>query len=136
MIPVEWAAAHRPVAVGTMASATCTIRKPGFEGQAWDEDLEQMVPTPRVPYLTGVPCRAIRLESRGDQAVVGEDPESVADVLVTLPYSVDPLPGDVVVVAGSGCTGDPAWEGVELIVQHSGLSTNAWERDLYCTFLT
>jgi hypothetical protein len=131
VIPQEWAADHRPVAAGTM-TGLCVIRTQG----RWDNTVEPAVQALGDLVLgpDPVPCRAQRI-NREQTIVVGEQQTTLADYLLTLPYTpieievghiayLQQLPADL------GTDGE-LLIGKPLVVTAVGLGSILWERDLY-----
>lgn len=138
-IPLEWDVAHRPWALGTV-KGEASIFDPAAVGEpVWDEQTQQVQPVEPTPYWTG-PFNA-RALGRGSGVYSAEDPETLADYLITIcdeetPGSAvraaAPVEGHRVVIT---MTDDAATAGlVGSAFTVVSITRNSWrfETDLFC----
>ncbi|GAW54742.1 DUF6093 family protein [Nocardioides sp. PD653] len=128
VVPVDWAASHRPVAEATMLG-TCSLRHPGTT-EDWSDELEQMVEVPLAPYAADTPCRVQALATQARPVVTAGDREVVAQYLVTVPAHLFPYELDLVTVTGSG---DALLDDQTLLVVQVVRGTERFERDMFCS---
>lgn len=129
VIPKNWGSSHAPVMEKTMTDATCELREPGTE-QVWDDPSGQMVQVPKVAYYIGG-CQVQALTNDARVSVQAEDPESVANYLVTVPAIVGQVRGGHLLKVTT-CD-DPALTDRVLVVRDVVRGSHRFERDLFCT---
>lgn len=128
VIPADWAAAHRPVAEGTMLGRVA-LREPGTQ-QVWSDAEEQNVAVPKTPYATAVPARVQALAGQARVIQLADDTEVIADYLVVVPAAHVVAGGHLVDVTTAA---DPDLVGRTLRVEKAVRGTELFERDLFCT---
>ena len=133
VIPADWAAHHRQVAIGTM-TATVTIRPSGSTAGALDPDTGKRASEARPAHYTGG-ARLQALPAVPAERESGEQQITVAGYLVTveLAASAATKVGDVIKVTAVDDNGDPALVDRELRVTGVGPGSLAWERDLFAS---
>lgn len=128
VIPTDWAAAHQPVAEGTMLGRV-SLREPGTQ-QVWSDAEDQNVAVPKTPYATAVPARVQALAGQARVIQLADDTEVMADYLVTVPAARVVAGGHLVDVTTAD---DPDLVGRTLRVEKAVRGTERFERDLFCT---
>lgn len=130
VIPDGWEAAHRPVADASRRGLV-QLRLPGYVSQGWSEEAGQVVSTPHPAYWTGR-ARIVALAGQANRVVIADDPETVADYLVTIDANTaaEIAEGHLVDVIDSG---DHLLDGRSLRVGQVVRGTERFSRDLFCT---
>lgn len=128
VIPADWAAAHRPVAEGTMRGRVA-LRVAGTR-QVWSDADDQNIAVPLAPYATDVPARVQALAGQARVIQLADDTEVIADYLVVIPAARVVAGGHLVDV--TACD-DPDLLGRTLRVEKAVRGTELFERDLFCT---
>jgi hypothetical protein len=129
VISAGWAAAHQPVAEGTMRGRVA-LREPGSSGEEWSDELEQNVAVPLPAYATDVLARIQALAGQARIIQFAGDEEVTADYLVTVPAARVVVGGHLVDVTGAD---DPDLVGRTLRVEKAVRGTERFSRDLFCT---
>lgn len=131
VIPRRWAADHRPIMEGTM-TGLCEIRERDQPGVGTDPVV--MVPGALV-LPQAVPCRVQRI-NREQIVSVGQQQVTLADYLVTVPYTpIDIGPDHVIrLIAQDDEHADgETLVGSPLVITAVAQGTLLWERDLYAS---
>lgn len=134
VIPVGWAAAHRPVVTKTL-QGTCSIRHPGgTPGTFNPETLEYEGGSANAAHFTG-PCSLEDLPALVKQTLVAEEQVPTVGYLVTLDWddAPDTMVDDIVTIGAAGPNGDPSLTGKQLTVRAIERGTRSWSRALLCT---
>lgn len=126
VIPAGWSAHHARAALGAM-NATCDLYGPAPTGGVWNEDTGTYEPTPHTPLHAGKPCRVQKLAPSGAVEAAGEEVQA-SEYLIQVDARLD-LTGVVRVVVTDGHAGSPG----AYAVDHTGESSEAFTRDLFCT---
>jgi hypothetical protein len=131
VIPATWETAHRVVLERTMRGRV-SLRVPG-PTQTWSDADQENNTTPIPPYATDVPARVLQLNGEAKVIRTGEDTELVVDFLVAVSADRDDVAtGHLVQVTDAT---DALLVGTTLSVQHVGVGTERFERDLYCNVI-
>lgn len=126
VIPAGWSAHHAPTARGGM-NAVCDLYGPAPTGGVWDEDTGTYRPTEHAPLHADQPCRVQKLAPSGPVEAAGEEVQT-AEYLIQVDAGLD-LAGLARVVVTDGHAGTPG----TYTVDHTGESSEAFTRDLFCT---